>query len=513
MMNYLSRRFFLFLSKIFDKEPRKIFSNIKSTLKNYFSEKDSPFNLAIFRIVLFAWVLTFGVKAKAYIVWFGQLPAQMQFPPVGMKWFLSWVPITPDLVQNAGTLFIGFSFLALVGCFAQLSAFLAGLCGIYYLGIPEFYGKVEHYHHWIWFMFILSASPCADVLSVDAIWKAFREAAHGRKSENRSSVEYARPLRFVWLLLGVVYFFPGFWKVFGAQGAWVWSNNLKYELYSYWYELGGWQPFFRLDQHPFLCKICGLGVIVFELSFVFLVLWPLLRPIVFLGGIVFHSMTKLFLSIDFVDLQMCYVSLINWAGMFAKIGKWIFKKPLYVCFEGKSMNYRYMMAVLSKFDIFQHIILPEHIQPLRQPAQEQKILKFAGISLLLVNALFGFKEIESGWPFACYPTFSQINAQATTEAIKSYGVIGNSEEKISSRVLKQRMQIDRFDGMMRQIISLPDKAQRKSELRTLISMMKKEGIDLRKYSKIRFYHTICSTQPGSAKNPPIVRELIEEINI
>jgi hypothetical protein len=513
MKPYLFIFFFFCFLNLFNTDQWKFFTRIKSILGDYFSKKDSPFNIAVFRIAFFFWVLIFAIKAKADIVWFSQLPADMQFPPVGMKWFLSVVPVTPDLVQKVAILFIGFSFLAMVGCFAQASSLLAALCGIYYLGIPEFYGKVDHNNHFIWFMFILSASRCSDVLSVDAIWKAFREADQGRKSENRNSVVYAMPLRFIWLLLGGVYFFPGFWKLYGSQGAWAWSDHLKYQLYSYWFELGGWLPFFRLDQHPFLCRMCGLGIIVFELLFVFLILLPLLRPIAVILGILFHSMLKLFMCIDFSDLQLCYVSFINWAGLFAKIGKWIFKEPLHVSYKEKSINYRRMMAVLSRFDIFQRMIFSDQIQPLRKPPQDQKILKITGIALLSVNALFGFKAIESGWPFACYPTFSRMHTEATTEDIKLYGVIENKEEIISSDLLKQRMQLDRFNGMIRNIIAIPDQGQRKSKLKTLVSIMKKEGVDLRGYSKIHFYRTTCLTQPGKANEPPILKELLEEIDI
>ena len=34
-------------------------------------------------------------------------------------------------------------------------------------GIPQFFGKINHIHHLIWFMAIFAVSPCADVLSID----------------------------------------------------------------------------------------------------------------------------------------------------------------------------------------------------------------------------------------------------------------------------------------------------------------------------------------------------------
>ena len=484
---------------------------IKSIIKNYFSEEDSPFNIAIFRIIFFLFILTHFNKKE--ILWFSQLPSDMKVPPVGMKHLLSVIPITPDLAHQVMILFVCFSFLAMVGCFARTASFLAAISGIYVLGIPQFYGKVDHYNHLIWFMLILSASRCADVLSIDSIVQAFREADQGRVPKNQNSVVYALPLRFIWLLIGITYFFPGLWKFLRSPWHWAWSDNLKYLMYLQWYKLGGWLPFFRLDSHPLMYKMCGLGIILFELSFVFLIFFPVLRPIAAISGILFHTMNGLFMQLSFVSLQICYVSFINWAGFFAKIGKWIFKESLTVRYDGKSKSYRWMVAVLAKFDIFQRIVLSDQIQPLKRPLIDQQLLKFTGIALLLVNSVFGFRETMSGWPFACYPTFSKRLTTAMISTVTSYGVMDNKEEAISLDVLKRHMHYERFSSMMDGILAIPDKVQRRSKLKILISVMKKEEIDLRNYSKIRFYKTTYSTQPEKANDPPISRKLLAEFDI
>jgi hypothetical protein len=431
---------------------------------------------------------------------------------VGMKFFLSVVPVTPDLAQKMTALFIGFSFLAMVGCFARVSSFLAAISGIYVLGIPEFYGKVDHYDHLIWFMFILSASRCADVLSVDSLRQAFREADQGQASNNRNSAEYALPLRFIWLLMGMIYFFPGFWKILRSQALWAWSDNLKYQLYASWFKNGGWLPFFRLDQHPLLYKICGTGTILFELSFVFLILYPALRPMAAIAGVFFHEMAKWLMNIDFLNLQFCYLSFINWAGLFYRIGKWMFKEPMQVRFDGKTRSYRRKIAVLVKFDIFQRIIFTGQIQPLKRPLIEPQILKFTGIALLLINSVFGFREIMPGWPFACYPTFGDIMQEARIETVTPYGVTGNREEPIGLNILKNQMSLSRFIGMINSILAIPDEDRKRTKLKALFSVMKMEGIDLRNYSKIRFYKTIYSTQPEKVNDPPISKELLAEID-
>src|SRR6202040_2218821 len=101
-----------------------------------------------------------------------------------------------------------------------------------------------------------------------------------------------------------------------------------------------------------------------------------------------------------------YVSFINWAGFFVMIGKWVFKAPFYVQFDGKSKFYRRMIAVFVKFDVFHHIIPTDQIQPIKKSMGNQQIIKFVCVALLMINSFFGFKEITKGWPFACYPTFA-----------------------------------------------------------------------------------------------------------
>ena len=511
MKLYLFLFFFFFFLYLFCGDPWHILFRIKLIIKNYFSEEDSPFNIAIFRIILFFFVLTSFHEDR--IIWFSQLPSDLKFPPVGMNFILSVIPITPSLVHQVMILFIAVSFLAMIGLFARTASFLAAISGIYVLGIPQFYGKVDHYHHLIWIMLILAASRCSDVMSIDAVWKAFREADRGQQPKNQHSIVYAMPLRFIWLLMGMIYFFPGLMKLMVSQGHWAWSDNLKYLLYARWFELGGWLPFFRLDQHPLLYKMCASAIILFELSFIFLMFFPVLRYVAAIWGIVFHRVNGIFLQLGFQYLQICYLSFINWAALFAQIGKWVFKEPYHVHLTGKSKSFHRLIAVLTKFDIFGQLTVSDQVMLLKKPLIDQKMLKFTGISLLLINSVFGFKEIMSGWPFACYPTFAERMFEARTETVTLYGVKESKEVLIDTNFFKQRMVLSKYTGMVQSILAIQDENQRKSKLKVLVSVMKAEGINLRSYAKIRFYKTVYSTEPGKANDPAISRELLEEISV
>src|SRR3989442_9968884 len=86
-----------------------------------------------------------------------------------------------------------------------------------------------------------------------------------------SSIAYALPLRFVWLLMGVIYFSAGFWKIWTGGYQWAWSDNPRNIMYNKWMELSGWVPVFRVDHYPMLYKVSGVCTLVFELSFILLI--------------------------------------------------------------------------------------------------------------------------------------------------------------------------------------------------------------------------------------------------
>ncbi|MFE1744162.1 hypothetical protein [Coleofasciculus sp. H7-2] len=107
----------------------------------------------------------------------------------------------------------------MIGLFSRTSALLTAFIGFYALGIPQFFGKVDRDHHLLWFSAILAASRCGDYFSGDAIFTAWKRADRGVVEPPSSSSIYALPLRFVWLLLGIIYFFLGFWKFWTGLSA------------------------------------------------------------------------------------------------------------------------------------------------------------------------------------------------------------------------------------------------------------------------------------------------------
>jgi predicted DCC family thiol-disulfide oxidoreductase YuxK len=322
-------------------------------IREFFAAETEPINLAVFRVIFFvALAFSFSVSNTA---WFGSIPPELQFAPQGLYWLVKNLPISEAAAWWAASLMLVCCFAAAFGLFTRVSAILCVILGFYVLGIPQFYGKINHYHHLLWFAAILAVSPCADVLSIDAIFSSWKRADAGVTDPPRRSVVYALPLRFVWLVMGAIYFSAGFWKVWTGGYKWAFSDNPKIMMYNKWLELGGWRPLFRIDQYPFLYEASAAATIVFELSFIVIIFFPAIRVLAPLGGLVFHNMTNLFMRISFWNLQICYAAFVDWDRAFRFLGKRLFKKELYLFYDGNCELCRRTVASIRTLDVFRRV--------------------------------------------------------------------------------------------------------------------------------------------------------------
>jgi predicted DCC family thiol-disulfide oxidoreductase YuxK len=324
--------------------------SLQHIISDFFSAVTHPINLAVFRVVLFYTI--FDAVDRPSVLWFSQVPTELQVAPFGAKWLIDYVPINVTWATTASTLLLISSFTAMIGLFTRISTLITVLLGIYVLGIPQFYGKVNHYHHLLWFAAILAVSRCGDALSCDAIFAAWKRADRGIIAPPGPSHIYALPLRFVWMLMGVIYFFTSFWKVWETGVDWVLSNNLKFIMYAKWLDLGGWMPVFRIDAYPFLYKLAAVGTITFEISFIFLIFSKRFRLLAPIGGIFFHTMTEIFMHISFRSLLRCYVAFFNWHAILSRVGHWVYSDDMYVLYDGSCKLCRRTIAALRVFDIF-----------------------------------------------------------------------------------------------------------------------------------------------------------------
>jgi hypothetical protein len=182
------------------------------------------------------------------------------------------------------------------------------------------------------------------------------------------AVDYTVPLQCARILLAAVYFFPGFWKLETSGLAWIFSDNLRNQIYWKWYEIGAAAPTLRLDQVPWLLRLAALAVVVFELSFIALIWSRRGRMIAAFAGVLFHLGTQWIMGITFISLIACYVILLDWQAI----------APAFVRAGSANVTRRALPSAL--------------------------------LGLLLITIVFvqGARGAVQAWPFGCYPTFDRI---------------------------------------------------------------------------------------------------------
>lgn len=383
-------------------------------------------NLAVLRIIVFGLLATWSELPR--VPWFAGLPEQLRFVPPGASPILEVLPVSPTVATIASTLFVVASIFATIGFHTRTSAVVTVIVALFVMLIPQLYAKVNHYHHLVWFGALLSVSPCGDALSVDR-WLSKRDLG---LNIPRSSTYYW-PLAGIMFLMGIIYFFPGFWKLAIAGPEWALSDNLKFQMFAKWFELGGWEPFFRLDAHPIIYKTVGSYVILFELTFMGLILHRWTRRFAALGGVVFHVGTGVFMNIWFGTLLACYAVFVDWRQL---IGRHSTSSP-----TNEVVGPRNGASDLS-------------VQTPRNSGRNA-CLATVLVILTLANVASGSVPVVHGWPFAAYPAFVPAKTDPVTSRIQltMMGTTGGGEETISTRMLKRKLSPPRYSALNLMLLS------------------------------------------------------------
>jgi len=336
---------------------------LKQRLRNLFSAESSPVNLAVFRIVVFS--LLFENLNIDVLRFYLCVPNHLQQLPKSVSLLLGHQPLPLD-AHAVMALYVCarvFTLLAAIGLFARWSSPLAVFFSLYPLLLQHCFGKVSHATgHLIWFGILLAFSRSADALSVDGMiapWmrKELRQESPPALNPSRA---YALPLRFAWLLFGIIYFFPGFWKLWNVGFDWIISDNLKNLLHVRWYGMG-WVPYFRIDHQRLLLALAAIGTLAFELSFIFLILFPRLRMLAVFSGITFQLAEEAFMRIP-LNLQYCYVAFLDWSKIFSWFGARLFKNKLNCSYDAECWFCTRLVRSLKTVDVLDAVVYqPTHL--------------------------------------------------------------------------------------------------------------------------------------------------------
>ncbi|MGA9519883.1 MAG: HTTM domain-containing protein [Myxococcaceae bacterium] len=408
----------------------------------------SATDLAAFRITVFAVVLLSRDVWEAP-GWASAADAVRE-GPAGWSWIAPWLPMSRAWASGALLVLVPAAAMACVGLFTRASSIVATIALGYLLLVPQFVGTVMHTHHLLWFSALLAASPCGDAWSLDSLrWRSPRPAP---------ALAYGLPIRVAWLLVGMIFLFPGLWK-WSVGTDWAWGGVLRSQLAWKWAEFGGTRTLLPIDAWPGALELGGTAVMAFELLALPGLLWKRSRLITVAAALLFHAATSIVFGISFSSLWACYLVFVPWTQLLARFER----------------------------------------QPTRVIPVPRAWIPGAVVALLLVtgNAVAGALAIQNAFPFACYPTF-HTRAPDEIPALELEGdVAGRVVQVDLARGASQREW-----GMLWRLALKPDRAR----LERFASVARSRWPELSSAERVRVYRSWRSATGTFTK--PLRRELL-----
>ncbi len=434
---------------------------------------DTPANLAVFRITVGVVFLLLPDIADA--ARWAALPPEVRVAPIGVGWALDFVPITPELANAAYRVLVAALLAGIAGVFTRAAWTVATVAAIYLLGLPQLGGAAFHYHHLVWFSALLAASPCGDAISVDALLARRR----GDAPPPGRDIAYGAPLRVAWTLIGFIFFFPGMWKVATSGWEWIWSDNLRNQMYAKWLQKPEFTPIFRVDRWPTLVRLGAFCVVAFELSFAFLVPFRRTRPWAVAAAIAFHQITAYFMSLAFSALWLCYVVFFDWSAIAARV-------------RGTTAE----PAVAE-----------------RSPTRPWRATVVVGAILVTGNLAFGIAGINDGWPFACYPKFDRTVGERLPAMEVDLVRADGSTQAVPIAWMSPDGRSQRWWALSWSLLGAHERARASPERfrafwESVTAASPRARAATRASTQVRFYRAYVSTIPEARDDPPLSRRLV-----
>ncbi|MBO6522724.1 MAG: hypothetical protein JJ971_02780 [Balneolaceae bacterium] len=467
----------LFLSLLFLFLSYFLLKDKSNRVRSFFLSTEPGLSLAIVRITVVSVILfsNFPDKLNSVLT----LGPDNIYPPPGWSKSLIELLIEQPFIDLFQISFVVFLIGALIGFYTNHMLLGALITGFVVMGVPQFFGKIDHYHILWYSLFILSVSDSGNSLSIDN-WLKKRAQLNFQKA-----ARFGLPLKIVMILIGITYLFPGIWKFTFSGLEWAFSDNLKYKLYSKWVEFPEWTPIFRLDKYPFIYQSAAFITLIVEIGFVFALFFKKIRPLFIISALGFHFFVFLFLKISFLGHVLMYVVFINWDSVFKKTSLFV-----------------------KKIGHLKHEILPVDKIKIR-------IQIMVGSILIVGSSLSGTLLIDS-WPFGVYPTFASIE----NDTIPSISIVienGSSNSKTTVIPLIESEFHSLFDnvGRLRKETERLYRANsvNQKDVKEFIDTLENSFITSNDPHTITFYKIRISTDPDVLERIESVEEQIIQVMI
>jgi hypothetical protein len=394
--------------------------------------------------------------------------------------------------------------------------------------------------------------------SVDALFASWRRGGTDDLAAPARSRAYGLPIRCTWFLLGLLYFFPGVFKLWTIGLNWALGDALRYQMYEIWSKFEHFEPTFRVDKSDLLMAGAGISTVIFEVGYVFALIPRATRYWAAAGAFVFHKACGWLMHIPYLSLVLCYPIFVPWRALLEWLGRRVARRPLAVGADLGKNRARRTVALLRELDWCGLVTWDETIAPgaarlgdrslegraaaqaiarripalwpllpflgaraaallaggapaVTTPARARplRLRAIATVSVFWIvgNALCGALALDT-WPFTCYPRWDYWGEPVKPSLdIDAFDADGNAVAVDTSQ-LNRKFNPTRWDPLVMRVSLTLDDAEQRAMCAGLWELLAREHPSLRNVERVHFYETTVWVHPDHRGEPPLTRNLI-----
>ncbi|HEY9647876.1 MAG TPA: DCC1-like thiol-disulfide oxidoreductase family protein [Chroococcidiopsis sp.] len=307
------------------------------------------------------------------VLWIEDVPTTALFPeamyrPFGMMQYLYAIPGFHAFARSQLALqFLEWGtalclFLGLIGWRSRLMVFLGALGGCVIGGLSRQY-LFSFFHQGIvpfYMLFILSATPCGDGLSVDRLIRLYQ--GKPVPESDRALPIYAWSRYACWVFFALAYMASGTSKIKQSGIHWLDPTNLRSMMYSCTLQHCNnydWDLSLRFGPYmpDFIFTIFGLVGTVGEILFILVLFSALARWIMPPLMVALHVGILFFQNIIFVEFVVFQLMFVNYTKVRQSLAQRVQAKrgSLDVFYDGASPACNRSVRVLKSLDLFNRI--------------------------------------------------------------------------------------------------------------------------------------------------------------
>lgn len=286
----------------------------------YWFSPRKPGDLCVARIFFYLLLYFFLRDRIQDLARWGNLPDAGLWTSISFFKYLPFHALSPSVLHSLGILWQVAVIFSALGLFTRLSTKLVFFLGLYVIGLPYNFGKIDHpYHLPLVIAGIFAFSRCGDFWSVDRLIANWRKKA-SFQIPSVADAAYQWPLMLARTYMMVIYFEAGFQKLKHSGLEWVFSDNFQLMLVTRptVTPLGLWVSYF-----PWLCQFLA-GVTL---------LAQILAPLALFSGtaalflvptlFMFHIGTYILMGNHgyFIPYDIAYVAWVPWGLLISRLDR------------------------------------------------------------------------------------------------------------------------------------------------------------------------------------------------